>query len=123
MRSPSSPLSWRLTTSVAAAIGALVLYRFEPTPQSLYPSCVFHMLTGLQCPGCGATRAAYHLLHGDIAGAFAFNQLILVLGPFLIAAAFWPRLVTKPKVAWTLAVVVIAYGVVRNLPFWPYPLV
>jgi hypothetical protein len=42
--------------------------------------------------------------------------------PFFAAAARWPRILTKPSVAWTIAAVMITYGVVRNLPFWPYPL-
>lgn len=115
----------RITSAAvaAAAIGAFVLFRFEPVRYGhFYPLCVFHALTGLQCPGCGATRALYHLLHGDIRGAFRYNQLLFVMAPFFAVAARWPRLLTKPSVAWTLAVVVIGYGIVRNLPFWPYPI-
>jgi len=108
--------------SVAGAIGAAVLYRFDPMTAHFYPPCVFHLLTGLECPGCGSTRALYHLLHGDVAGAFRFNQVVFALGPFLLIAWRWPRILTKPSVAWTIAVVVTTYGIVRNLPFWPYPL-
>lgn len=118
--------SWGLRrwviTSIGAAIGAVILYHFPPTPHSFYPPCLFHMVTGLQCPGCGATRAVYHLLHGDVAGAFRFNQLLFVLMPFLAVVVGWPQVVTKPRVVQTIAVVVIGYGIVRNLPFWPYPL-
>jgi Protein of unknown function (DUF2752) len=109
-------------SAIVAATGLAVLYRFDPTTVHIYPPCVFHLLTGLECPGCGATRALYRLLHGDIGGAFRFNQLVFALGPFLLVAARWPRMLTKPAVAWTIAVVVTTYGIVRNLPFWPYPL-
>jgi hypothetical protein len=111
-----------ITSAIVAAAGAVILYRFDPSAFHFYPPCIFHALTGLQCPGCGSTRALYHLLHGDVAGAFRLNQLFFALVPFLAAAWRWPRILTKPSVAWTIAVVVITYGVVRNLPFWPWPL-
>jgi len=107
---------------IIAAIAAAVLYRFDPSTIHIYPPCVFHVLTGLECPGCGATRALYHLLHGDVSGAFRFNQIVFGLAPFLLVAWRRPRMLTRPSVAWTIAAVVITYGIVRNLPFWPYPL-
>lgn len=121
---PSSSGSRRLTviTSAVAAIAVVVLYSYDPMTARFYPPCVFHLLTGLQCPGCGSTRALHHLLHGDIGVAFRFNQLVFALVPFLLIARRWPRILTKPSVAWTIAVVVITYGIARNLPFWPYPL-
>jgi hydrogenase-4 membrane subunit HyfE len=41
-----------------------------PTPQ-----CAFHSLTGLPCPTCGATRAAWQFLHGHFAASLRFNPL------------------------------------------------
>ncbi|HEY3662346.1 MAG TPA: DUF2752 domain-containing protein [Chthoniobacterales bacterium] len=52
---------------------ALVVFWFAarlPTPQ-----CAFHSLTGLPCPTCGATRAAYQFLHGHFTASFFFNPL------------------------------------------------
>jgi hypothetical protein len=121
---PSSSGSRQLTIiiSAAAAVAIAALYRFDPATTHVFPPCVFHLLTGLECPGCGSTRALHHLLHGEIGVAFRFNQLVFALVPFLLIARRWPRILTKPSVAWTIAVVVITYGIVRNLPFWPYPL-
>ncbi len=107
---------------MAAASAAVVLFFFDPTRYHFYPPCMFHQLTGLQCPGCGATRAIFHLLHGDVAGAFRLNQILFVIAPFVAVAARWPRILTRPSVAWTAVIVTTAYGIVRNLPFWPYPL-
>jgi len=52
---------------VAAALGSgAVLFLFDLAKHGFYPICLFHSLTGLNCPGCGATRAAYQLLHGHL---------------------------------------------------------
>ena len=40
--------------------------------------CLFYTLTGLLCPGCGNTRAAFALLRLDLPAAFGFNPLFLV---------------------------------------------
>ena len=37
--------------------------------------CVFNLITHLNCPGCGNSRAALALLHLDFAGAFKYNAL------------------------------------------------
>lgn len=40
--------------------------------------CLLRSVTGLQCPGCGNSRAALALLRLDIAAAFGYNPLFLV---------------------------------------------
>ena len=37
--------------------------------------CVFNRITGLQCPGCGNSRAALALLRLDLAAAYRYNPL------------------------------------------------
>jgi hypothetical protein len=109
---------------------AAVVYCFNPVKYHLYPVCEFHQLTGLNCPGCGATRALYALLHGDFSTALRDN-VMLVLG--LAAAAlrggwfalnrfrgqpngdFFPARLIIPSL-----VVMIAFGVLRNLPAFAF---
>ena len=44
--------------------------------------CVFHLMTGLQCPGCGISRMFMALARGDIPLAAQYNLLVLCLLPF-----------------------------------------
>ena len=72
------------------AAGSLVLFTFSPTEHGFYPVCPFHALTGLQCPGCGGTRAMYQLLHLHWTEAMRLNGLVTLLAPVaLLWFALW----------------------------------
>lgn len=43
--------------------------------------CPIKFVTGISCPGCGMTRAVRSLLAGDLAGAFYWHPLWLLLVP------------------------------------------
>lgn len=123
---------WKANTLILIAVFATVvlavMYAFlDPAQFSIFPRCVFHQITGLNCPGCGGQRAIHHLLHGDFSGALHFNALLVVLLPlgFWTLArwalkAFTGRTFPTPFVhvrwIWMLVIVVIAFGVIRNLP-------
>ena len=98
----------------AAAAGAVILYRFDPSTHA-YPVCVFHALTGLQCPGCGTTRAVHHLLHGDVAGAFHLNAMLFVGVPFGAVAAFSRRVAMHPLSGWAALTATVGWWIARNL--------
>src|ERR1700690_3881863 len=103
------------TALIVAAAATVVLYRYAPARVHFYPVCVFHALTGLQCPGCGGTRAMYHLLHGDFGGAFRMNPLLFAVAPFTAVSLRWPRVAAHPATGWIAAIVVIAFWIGRNL--------
>ena len=42
--------------------------------------CVFQMITGFYCPGCGGTRAVKFFLSGHIIKSFIYHPLIPYLG-------------------------------------------
>lgn len=42
-------------------------------------TCSFRNITGLYCPGCGATHALYELLHGHLLISLQYNTLIPAL--------------------------------------------
>src|SRR5271170_2433470 len=68
--------------------GAFV-YFFNPGTHGFYPVCLFHQLTGLNCPGCGMTRALYALLHGNFLLALKDNALFIFTLAFLAARGAW----------------------------------
>lgn len=43
--------------------------------------CLFHLITGFYCPGCGGTRAVRMLIHGRVLASFCYH-------PFVPYAAF-----------------------------------
>lgn len=63
-------LLWLLVSLGTCSLAALWFAARLPTPH-----CFFRAVTGLPCPTCGATRAAYLFLHGHFAASFSFNPL------------------------------------------------
>jgi len=106
-------LRWAFSATCISA--AVVLYRFDPATARFYPHCVFHDLTGLQCPGCGTTRALHHLLHGDVAGALRLNAMLFVVLPFAVIATLSRRVATHPVTGWAAFGVTVAWWIGRNL--------
>lgn len=91
--------------------------------------CPWRALTGTLCPLCGATTMGTRLLVGDLHGAWASNQFVLVLlGLGLLAVTAWtielaggpalrpPRALRSPALWWTvLGAAALAFAVWRNL--------
>jgi hypothetical protein len=108
--------------------GCGVLYIFVPSEHTFYPRCLFHSLTGLQCPGCGGTRALYQLLHLHISEALRLNALVTILAPVALAwFVFWywtvvrdgrgPELRVSRPVAVCLYLIVLFFTAARNGAF------
>lgn len=97
----------------------------DPSSTANYPGCVVRSVTGLWCPGCGLTRAAHHLLNGDIGQALGYNALVIPVG--LLLAITWtawlmggrgPGWVHRAALpAWlALAIVAVTFTILRNVP-------
>lgn len=123
---------WRLLgvlLALALLGGSAVLFRFDPTQHGFYPRCQLYRMTGLQCPGCGGLRALHALLHGRVTEAFKLNPLfVLALPAAGVWLATWARRKRRDPTArltlptswiWIGVAVIIAFGVVRNLPGFP----
>jgi hypothetical protein len=83
---PHSPRIQLAAVATALAALAALLEYFPPQQYAIYPFCPVNHWLGLQCPGCGITRAAVDLMSGRFAEAARHNPLIYVLGP--VAAIF-----------------------------------
>ncbi len=123
----------KLALTAAITFGAAILYRWNPATAGFYPVCPFFALTGWYCPGCGSLRALHQILHGNLGAAFDLNPLLVMALP-IVAYEVWARLLGRPgwrplsssymPAAWVrvVGVTVVAFGVLRNLPQYPFTL-
>lgn len=115
----------------AMAAGSGFVAYFDPATASLFPVCPLYALTGFACPGCGLTRGFHALFHGDVLTALDFNALILIW--VLLVGYIWISLLLlavrgnglsmwliKPPFLWALMGVLLLFGVLRNIPAWPF---
>ena len=124
--SPIRQRRW-LAGAVLAALLLLcvALSLYPPTRTSFYPTCPIRHYFGIECPGCGATRALAALLQGHLMEALRLNALFVLLLPFALAGAAesyrralrpgrfrWPR-PPAPAVYATLAAAAI-FTIARN---------
>jgi|SRR5215469_14151778 len=127
---PSLGIFVTVTLAFAFISGAAVLFFFDPTKNNFYPVCQFHLLTGLYCPGCGATRATYQLLHGNLLAALHFNALYVVALAAFAARGIWflkrryyrqpVRFFIPPGALWTFLAAAIVFVVLRNMPAFSF---
>lgn len=106
-------------------IGAGVLIAF---PALIGRGCPIRDQTGMLCPGCGGTRAAAHLVHGEWKAAWQDNALIFLLlaGIILQLRSFIaerrgqgrlrsPLQLNRNEAVILLGIIVV-FTIVRNLP-------
>lgn len=122
-------------TAVAALAGMAgacgVVAAYNPVEVNFLPVCPLYALTGLACPGCGLTRGFHALFHGDVVTALGFNALLPVWA--VVIAYVWLSLVvyairgkglpmwpTHPRFLWIFFVALFVFGVLRNIPIYPF---
>ena len=116
---------------IAGALGYTMFSNPTDGAPDAAPTCLLKLTTGLDCPGCGGTRAAWYLLHGDLAAAARHHLLFVFAVPFLIylyvawaaKAAFGKQLPALRISPLTIGVFLGAwfvFSVLRNLPWAPF---
>jgi hypothetical protein len=115
------------------SVAVFLLWRFDPRDFRI-PLCAFHSMTGLQCPGCGATRATHELLHGRLLSALRYNAFWMGVLPLAVYQAISEflrlargrglkhDLTRRPGLVIALAAVGLLFAVLRNVPSYPWTL-
>jgi hypothetical protein len=126
---------WAAPAAIAACFVGAASYVWVMNPTDLaadaVPSCVVKLTTGLDCPGCGGTRAFWYLMHGNLPEAVRHHAMAVFAAPFLVwLYVAWAvrrvsgRALPVPTVsAKTISIFLAAwmvFMVLRNLPFAPF---
>lgn len=87
--------------------------------------CLFKRFSGLPCPGCGLTRAFWHLAHGDVAGAFFYHPLFWLVPLIFVAVLFQKkvpllkRLLHNQTIIIGILVLFLGTYLIRMLLYFP----
>jgi len=109
---------------IVAAI--IVFYSaVDPSTSRWAPKCLFHTLTGWDCPGCGAQRALHALLHGRFAEAWSYNPFIFIIIPLAavlgVIEAMRGRMpglykaIYRPSTFVAVLIIITGWTVARNI--------
>jgi len=88
--------------------------------------CLFYTITGWKCPGCGVTHMCTAILQLDFRAAFAANPVIFSMAPlWFISIVKNMRMYIRDGsyklsrvenvLLWFSIVILLAFGVVRNI--------
>lgn len=116
---------------IAVILLSLLYFFYPATANHFYPGCALYRFTGFYCPACGSQRAFSELLHGHVLLA-ARNNFLFVVAVFLLV--FWlgknGRVLLKgqikfnqtpsPLFLWTALILILAFGLLRNIPCEPF---
>ena len=135
MRMHARTPRWAAPLAIAACFAGVASYVWisNPTDSGAYdpPGCIIKLTTGLDCPGCGGTRAFYYLMHGNLPEAVRHHAMAVFAAPFLVwLYVAWSvkqitgRSLPMPRFgAKTLTLFIAAWAVfmvVRNIPIAPF---
>lgn len=109
---------------VVAVIFCIYYYSVDPAGGRT-PKCIFRLLTGFDCPGCGSQRAFHALMHGHLAAAWGYNPFVFFAVPaaafFIVAESGrekWPRFharVVHPAVLTAVLIAIVGWWIGRNI--------
>jgi len=123
MRKPLIKLS--IVATVVTILS--LLYFFNPTETAIAPKCLFHAVTGLNCPGCGMQRFLHAFMHGHIVEAFRYNYILIILIPYLFFFGIeryilsgkkqerWRQIIEGRTMAIAMMIIAPGWFILRNI--------
>jgi len=126
---------WAGPVAIATCFAGAASYVLISNPTNAgaadLPTCLVKLTTGLDCPGCGGTRAFYYLMQGNVPEAARHHFIAVFAAPFLVwmylawsVKQIWGREIPRPRIgARAISLFLAAWAVfmvVRNLPFAPF---
>lgn len=94
--------------------------------------CLFHLVTGLYCPGCGISRMFIELSKFDIYDAFRSNCFVFLLMPYgifvwirhLIYILRYDNFYQYKKyhriISYVVLIMAILFGILRNISYFDF---
>ena len=115
----------KLVKGAAVTVLIGILYYLFVRFTALGIPCIFRVITGKYCPGCGISRMFIALFSGDVAAAVRYNLLVMILMvtgavPTVIHTVRYIKtgsneMNTAEKVGVTAAfIVTVAFWIMRN---------
>lgn len=117
----------KITITILLSI-SLITYLLLGNYFHIYIHCPIKTITGLYCPGCGITRMLLSIIQLDFYQAFRYNPLLFITLPIFIIFFLNTLIIKKEPLynkisnkVWTIVIIIfIAYGILRNIPFFDY---
>ena len=113
-RSPRWAVPLAALGCVAVGMGYALISDPTHADPDAAPTCLLKLTTGLDCPGCGGTRALWYLLHGDLPAAARHHFLFVFALPFL--AYLFVAWAGNQAFGWRLPELRISSKVIGGLP-------
>lgn len=130
-------IKWQIRLFLATVILIILLaescFLYYHNPKDTkWLICIMYTLTGYYCPGCGAGRAYYSILHGQFYQAFRYNPFFVIvvpwLGSYLVICTLQWVLTGRENISrripvWMLygvMAVAVVYGILRNIDVYPF---
>ncbi|MCQ2401973.1 MAG: DUF2752 domain-containing protein [Lachnospiraceae bacterium] len=110
------------TAAALVIAGAAYLIFVKLTGMAI--PCLFHLVTGLKCPGCGITTVFCELASFEFKKAFSANAFLFVTSPFIVFELFYSAWLyikgkknpaVNEKLLIIYLILLLAWGVIRNL--------
>lgn len=124
-RRPSDRLQLLGKTALLILIAGLLYAVLIRTTEFAVP-CMFRLITGFKCPGCGITTACLAVLRGDICAARNANPFLFFIAPVLSVilvrrCALWivhgtvKESKTEDACVAALVFLTLVWGIIRNV--------